>query len=86
MNLNFGRSWYEDELKLKSGEELHKLWYVLLREKNSILADSNLMKRTQHEQMPSDRINTIKTSMDRLLTVVEAREGIKKNYRIYLED
>lgn len=84
--LNTGRSWLLDELRLKNTDQLHKLWYVLLREKNAILADNALMKRVRDKEPPKERLFKVERSMKRLKVVMSERQKIRESYRTYLED
>ncbi|KAI4891998.1 hypothetical protein NFI96_034211, partial [Prochilodus magdalenae] len=69
-----GAPWTAKQLRAKSNEDLHKLWYVLLKEKNMLLTIEQEAKR-QHVQMPSpERIKKVERSMRRLDTIVKERE------------
>uniref|UniRef100_A0A8C6SD55 Large ribosomal subunit protein uL29m n=1 Tax=Neogobius melanostomus TaxID=47308 RepID=A0A8C6SD55_9GOBI len=69
-----GAPWTAKQLRTKSNEDLHKLWYVLLKEKNMLLTLEQEAKR-QRLQMPSpERIRKVDRSMIRLETVVNERE------------
>ncbi|KAM6962526.1 large ribosomal subunit protein uL29m [Aplochiton taeniatus] len=69
-----GSPWTSKQLRTKSNEDLHKLWYVLLKEKNLLLTLEQESKR-QRLQMPSpERLKKVERSMKRLDTVVKERE------------
>ncbi|XP_049577894.1 large ribosomal subunit protein uL29m [Syngnathus scovelli] len=69
-----GAPWTAKQLRTKSNEDLHKLWYVLLKEKNMLLTLEQEAKR-QRVPMPSpERLRKIERSMIRLETVVTERE------------
>ncbi|CAJ1060671.1 S ribosomal protein L47%2C mitochondrial [Xyrichtys novacula] len=69
-----GSSWTAKQLRAKSNEELHSLWYVLLKERNMLLTLEQEAKR-QRLQMPSpERLKKVERSMYRLDTVVTERE------------
>ncbi|XP_018618465.2 large ribosomal subunit protein uL29m [Scleropages formosus] len=69
-----GAPWTAKQLRNKSNEDLHKLWYVLLKEKNMLLTVEQEAKR-QRVQMPSpERLRKVDRSVKRLNTVVQERE------------
>ncbi|XP_014448865.1 39S ribosomal protein L47, mitochondrial [Tupaia chinensis] len=69
-----GASWTCQQLRNKSNEDLHKLWYVLLKERNMLLTLEQEAKR-QRLPMPSpERLDKVIDSMDALDQVVQERE------------
>ncbi|XP_043283132.1 39S ribosomal protein L47, mitochondrial [Venturia canescens] len=68
-----GRSWRKDELRLKSNEDLHKLWFVLLKERNMLLTMEEACKRDWVVFPSPERIDKIADSMENLECVVRER-------------
>lgn len=68
-----GRSWMLPELRIKSNPDLHKLWYILLKEKNMLLTmEAECID--QHQLFPSaERLDKVKNSMKNLEQVVRER-------------
>lgn len=68
-----GRQWNVEELRIKSNQDLHKLWFVLLKEKNMLLTMEN-EGIEEHRLFPSpERLDKVKISMENLETVVRER-------------
>ncbi|XP_068905116.1 large ribosomal subunit protein uL29m [Tenebrio molitor] len=68
-----GRSWKKEELRLKSNADLHKLWYVLLKERNMLLTMEQDAK-DQIRLFPSpERLDKVEDSMENLEAVVKER-------------
>ncbi|TFK01843.1 ubiquitin thioesterase OTU1 [Platysternon megacephalum] len=69
-----GDEWHAKHLRNKSNEDLHKLWYVLLKEKNMLLTLEQEAKR-QRLPMPSpERLEKVEKSMGRIDLVIKERE------------
>jgi large subunit ribosomal protein L47 len=83
---DIGRAWRAEELRLKSHEDLHKLWFVLLQEKNKLKSDLLFSIQLGQQFYGHDHLFKTRKSMARLLTVVNERKKIRNEYRKYLED
>ena len=81
-----GRAWRAEELRLKSHDDLHKLWYVLLKEKNKLKSDYLMILQLRGQFFGYNDMSKIQLSMARLLTVVNERKKLRTEYRAYLED
>lgn len=69
--------WSRDLLRLKSLEDLHKLWFVLLKERNMLLTMQHYYEGVD-EPMPSpERLEKVAESMSNLRDVLEEREKAK---------
>jgi len=68
-----GRQWLKDELRLKSNDDLHKLWFVLLKERNMLLTMLQAYE-DDHDIMPNEeRLDKVDESMANLEEVVRER-------------
>lgn len=68
-----GKSWSKEELRIKSNSDLHKLWYVLLKEYNMLLTmEAAAKEAAQHFPNP-ERIDKVQESMANLEAVVRER-------------
>lgn len=65
---------------------MHKLWYVLIKEKNSVLSDENLDKRINKESSMGPRLNKIEKSLNRIWAIIQKRRKVRSDYRKHLED
>jgi hypothetical protein len=84
--LSTGRPWRAEELRLKSHDDLHKLWYVLLKEKNKLKSDWLVSSQLGQQFYGYSDILKVRLSMSRLLTVVNERKKLRNEYRRHLED
>ncbi|KAI4500447.1 hypothetical protein M0802_004409 [Mischocyttarus mexicanus] len=71
--IKVGREWRLDELRLKSNEDLHKLWFVLIKERNMLLTMEDASKKSYKIFPNPERIDKVEMSMANLETVVRER-------------
>lgn len=68
-----GRNWKKEELRLKSNEDLHKLWFVLLKERNMLLTMEEACKRAMEIFPNPERIDKVEMSMANIESTVRER-------------
>ncbi|KAJ6584986.1 mitochondrial 39-S ribosomal protein L47 (MRP-L47)-domain-containing protein, partial [Mycena capillaripes] len=68
-----GRSWLASELRLKSFQDLHTLWYVLLRERNLLATQREEMRRFGLAKDRFPAANACRKSMARIKAIMNER-------------
>mmetsp|Transcript_51817 Transcript_51817/g.117306 ORF Transcript_51817/g.117306 Transcript_51817/m.117306 type:complete len:193 (+) Transcript_51817:2-580(+) len=69
-----GDPWPAVLLRMKSFEDMHKLWYVCLKEKNFLQAEQHEARQQRVRWRHHGRLKKVKLSMKRILTVLTRRE------------
>ncbi|KAI9074504.1 hypothetical protein K1719_043503 [Acacia pycnantha] len=69
----YGRSWKASELRLKSWDDLHKLWFVLLKEKNMLMTQRQMVHAQNLRFSNPERIPKVRKSMCRIKQVLTER-------------
>ena len=72
-----GRPWSVQELRRKSYEDLHKLWYVLYMERNMLLTERQLSRRRQLYFPQPQRLVKVRKSMGAIKQVLGERKRKK---------
>ncbi|KAF8627385.1 hypothetical protein AX17_006200 [Amanita inopinata Kibby_2008] len=72
-----GRAWRASELRLKSFEDLHTLWYVVLRERNLLATQKEEARRMGVSdtglQVSAERVHQCRKTMARIKAVLNER-------------
>ncbi|GAM29457.1 hypothetical protein SAMD00019534_126330, partial [Acytostelium subglobosum LB1] len=75
-----GNSWEARDLRGKSFEDLHKLWFVLLKERNKVATERELAKG--HKLTNPLRLKKIRKSMAAIKVVLGERDQLRKQLYI----
>ncbi|KAI8543607.1 hypothetical protein RHMOL_Rhmol08G0231500 [Rhododendron molle] len=69
----YGRSWKASELRVKSWDDLHKLWCVLMKEKNLLMTQRQMLHSQNLRFSNPERIPKVRKSMCRIKQVLTER-------------
>lgn len=70
-----GRAWTKEELRIKSSSDLHKLWYILLKERNMLMTMEHEYKRLNRLFMSPERADKVQISMNNLEEIIKERNN-----------
>ena len=78
--VHVGRAWTASDLRRKSFDDLHKLWFVLYKERNLLLSERERIRRNQRPITPKEetRYIKVKRSMAAIKLVLRERSKIRK--------
>lgn len=68
-----GREWQARELRLKSFDDLHGLWYVLFKEKNMLQTERYCARANGKKFTDAHRVGKVRRSMARIKLVLSER-------------
>jgi ribosomal protein L29 len=72
-----GRSWRAAELRGKSFEDLHRLWWVCLKEKNALMTDRLYYGQVGMEMPDASRVKKVRKTMAKIKRVLwERRQAV----------
>ncbi|PFH37715.1 putative 39S ribosomal protein L47 [Besnoitia besnoiti] len=69
-----GDAWPACLLRLKSFEDLHKLWYICLKEKNLLMGERWAARQHKQDMKEPERLQKVRRTMRRILIVLTKRE------------
>jgi len=69
-----GRPWSVRELRRKSFDDLHKLWYVLYMERNMLMTEQVLSRRNQIAMIQPERLGKVQKSFGAIRQVLGERK------------
>mmetsp|Transcript_27369 Transcript_27369/g.45642 ORF Transcript_27369/g.45642 Transcript_27369/m.45642 type:complete len:177 (+) Transcript_27369:32-562(+) len=72
-----GRRWRASEIRLKSDQDLEKLWVVLMKERNMLYSVKMLHHRRKTKMPYPDRIRKVRKSMAMIKVVLGERDRAK---------
>lgn len=73
MEVKCGRAWTVDELRIRSNTDLHKLWYILLKERNMLMTMEHECNDKMETFPNPERLDKVDISMENLEAVVRER-------------
>jgi len=66
----YSSAWSMEQLKVKSNDDLHKLWYILLKERNLLATQRNESKRINRRWFGKSREDKVRLSMSRIKNIM----------------